>query len=143
MTADPNPVPQGPGLAAGRTITFLYTRDLPRLARFYEEVLGLERLLDQSSPGGGRVRILRARASALLGLCDIPGRPLGTEGVLVSFAVADLDAAVTALAARGVAFEGLPSLGMGGTVRSAFFRDPEGYRLEVQSFLRDGAAWLP
>lgn len=140
MTADPG----NPGLAAGRTITFLYTRDLPRLARFYEEVLGLERLLDQQSPVGGRVRILRASATALLGLCDIPGRPLGTAGVLISFAVADLDAAVTALAARGVSFEGPPSLGMGGTVRSAFFRDPEGYRLEVQSFLGDGgAAWLP
>lgn len=139
MTADTNP-----GLAEGRTITFLYTRDLPRLSRFYEEVLGLERLFEQSSPGGGRVLILRASTTALIGLCDIPGRPLGTEGVLVSFAVTDLDAAITALAARGVTFEGPPSPGMNGTVRSTFFRDPEGYRLEVQSFLRDGgAAWLP
>jgi len=92
----------------------------------------------------GRVRILRASATALLGLCDIPGRPLGTDGVLISFAVADVDAIHAKLSARGIAFEGPVSTGMGGTVRSAFFRDPEGYRLEIQSFIRDGeAGWLP
>ena len=91
----------------------------------------------------GRCRILRASATALIGLCDIPGRPLGTEGVLVSFAVTDLDAAIAALSARGIVFEGPPTTGMDGTVRSAFFRDPQGYRLEIQSFLRQGAAWLP
>ncbi len=137
-TPTPAPGPD-PALAAGRTITFLYTRDLPRLSAFYERVLGLECVVDQ-----GRVRILRASATALLGLCDIPGRPLGTDGVMVSFAVADVDAAHAALAGRGVAFDGPVGTGMGGTVRSAFFRDPEGYRLEIQSFVRDGVAgWLP
>lgn len=128
-----------PQLGDGRTITFLYTDDLPRLTAFYEGVLGLECVVDQ-----GACRILRASATALIGLCDIPGRPRGTAGVLVSFAVADVDAAIAALTARGVVFEGPAAEGMGGTVRSAFFRDPEGYRLEVQSFLgADGAAWLP
>lgn len=128
-----------PDLATGRTITFLYTQDLPRLSRFYEAVLGLDCVLDQ-----GRCRIFRASATALIGLCDIPGRPRGTDGVLVSFAVPDVDAAQAALAARGVVFDGPVQDGMGGTIRSAFFRDPEGYRLEIQSFLRpDGQAWLP
>lgn len=127
-----------PALAEGRTITFLYTANLPRLCRFYEETLGLRCVVDQ-----GRCRILRASATALIGLCDIPGRPLGTEGVLVSFAVADLDAAIAALSARGVTFEGPATTGMGGTVRSAFFRDPQGYRLEIQSFIHGGASWLP
>ncbi|MBP0446222.1 VOC family protein [Roseomonas sp. SSH11] len=127
-----------PDLTGGRTITFLYTDDLPRLSRFYEEVLGLACVVDQ-----GRCRILRASPTALIGICDIPGRPRGTDGVLVSFAVEDLDAAHAALSARGVRFEGPVSLGMGGTVRSAFFRDPEGYRLEIQSFLQDGLPWLP
>ena len=136
--ADPPPPAPALALAEGRTVTFLYTRDLPRLSRFYEEVLGLACVVDQ-----GRCRILRASATALIGLCDIPGRPLGTEGVLVSFAVTDLDAAIAALAARGIAFEGPPATGMDGTVRSAFFRDPEGYRLEIQCFLRAGIPWLP
>ncbi len=127
-----------PGLAQGRTVTFLYTDDLPRLSRFYEGVLGLERVLDQ-----GACRILRASPTALIGLCDLPGRPRGTAGVLVSFAVADVDAAHAALLARGVVFEGPVATGMAGTVRSAFFRDPEGYRLEIQSFLRAGEPWLP
>ncbi|HEY8614442.1 MAG TPA: VOC family protein [Roseomonas sp.] len=128
-----------PDLTAGRTITFLYTDDLPRLSRFYEGVLGLECVVDQVS-----CRILRASATALIGLCDIPGRPRGTAGVLVSFAVPDVDATFAALSARGVVFEGPAADGMGGTVRSAFFRDPEGYRLEIQSFLRDGVpGWLP
>jgi len=139
MTAEPNP-----GLQAGRTITFLYTADLPRLSRFYEGALGLECAIEQSLPEEGRVRILRASATAFIGLCHIPGRPLGTGGVLVSFAVPDVDATFAALSARGITFEGLPATGIGGTVRSAFFRDPEGYRLEIQSFLRKGGeAWLP
>ncbi|SHI81325.1 hypothetical protein SAMN02745194_01138 [Roseomonas rosea] len=134
------PLPDdGPSLAAGRTITFLYTEDLPRLAAFYEGALGLQCVVDQ-----GACRILRASATALIGLCAIPGRPRGTAGVLVSFAVADVDAAVASLSARGVAFEGPVTTGMGGKVRSAFFRDPEGYRLEIQSFLgKDGQPWFP
>ena len=115
-------------LAEGRTITFLYTDDLPRLSRFYEGVLGLELVIDQ-----GACRILRASATALVGLCDLPHRPRGTDGVMLTFAVADVDAAHAALLARGVAFEGPVATSMAGTVRSAFFRDPEGYRLALKS----------
>ena len=91
-------------------------------------MLDLEPVLDQ-----GRVILFRVNDGAFLGLSDLPGRPRGTDGVLLSF-VCDVDASFDKLSARGVVFDGPAALGMGGTVYSAFFRDPDGYRLEIQEF---------
>ena len=60
-------------------------------------------------------------------------------GVTVTLVVADVDAAFATLSARGVVFDGAP-VARGGH-RSAFFRDPVGYRLEIQSF--DDPRWPP
>ena len=114
---------------AGQSLVFLYTDDLPRLAGFYGGVLGLEEVLDQ-----GACRIFRASPTGFIGLCDSPGRPRGTRGVMVSFVVADVQASYAALLAQGVAFDAPPGPQAGGTVWSAFFRDPEGYWLEIQEF---------
>jgi catechol 2,3-dioxygenase-like lactoylglutathione lyase family enzyme len=116
-------------LASGQSLVFLYGDDLDRHARFYAEVLGFPQVLDQ-----GDCRIFRISSTAFLGVCDRRDRPRGTAGVTVSFVVADVDAAFRALATRGVVFEGPPGPQAGGTVRSAFFRDPQGYRLEIQEF---------
>lgn len=113
-----------------QSITFLYTDDLDRLARFYAEVLGLEQVVDQ-----GDCRIFRVSPSGFVGVCDRRDRPRGTDGVLLSFVVADVDAMHRHLAAKGIVFDAPPTIGAGGTIRSAFFRDPQGYRLEIQEFL--------
>ena len=59
-------------------VTFLYTRDLGATARFYEQVLGLDLVLDQ-----GTCRIYRISADGFLGFCqraEAPDRPAGGKG---------------------------------------------------------------
>jgi enamine deaminase RidA (YjgF/YER057c/UK114 family) len=112
----------------GQQLTFLYTDDLPRAVGFYRDVLDLEPVVDQ-----GRAVLFRVNDGAYLGVCDRTDRPRGTDGVMVSF-VCDVDRTYAKLAARGVAFDGPPGPQMDGTVYAAFFRDPDGYRLEIQEF---------
>ncbi len=113
-------------------LLFLYTDDLPRSATFYGQVLGLPLAMDQ-----GSCKLFRTAPGAILGVCDLAHRERGTKGITVSFLVEDVDATYAALAAKGVVFEG-PRTAMGGQVRGAFFRDPDGYRLKIQSFTDPG-----
>jgi enamine deaminase RidA (YjgF/YER057c/UK114 family) len=112
----------------GQQLTFLYTDDLARAVGFYRDVLDLEPVVDQ-----GRAVLFRVNAGAYLGVCDRTDRPRGTDGVMVSF-VCDVDATYAKLEARGVVFDGPPGPQMEGRVYAAFFRDPDGYRLEIQEF---------
>jgi catechol 2,3-dioxygenase-like lactoylglutathione lyase family enzyme len=113
----------------GQLLTFLYTDDLPRAIAFYRDTLGLEPVIEQS----GQVMIFRINPGAYLGVCDLPNRPRGTDGVMVTFVV-DVDETYARLKAKGVTFDGPPGPMMNGTVYAAFFRDPDGYRLEIQEF---------
>ena len=112
----------------GQLITFLYTDHLARSVAFYRDVVGLRPVIDQ-----GAVKIFQVNPGAYLGVSDLPHRPRGTDGIMVTF-VRDVEAEHRRLSALGVAFEGPPALYMDGTVCAVFFRDPDGYRLEVQEF---------
>lgn len=116
-----------------QSITWLYTEDLDRLARFYGEVLELPFVMDQQV-AGGRTRIYRASPSHFIGICAIPGRPLGTRGMIFTFLVPDVQAAYAHYLARGVPFESAPDMSPGRVIHSCFFHDPEGYKLELQEF---------
>jgi catechol 2,3-dioxygenase-like lactoylglutathione lyase family enzyme len=109
-------------------LTFLYTDDLPRAVAFYRDVLGLRPVIDQRA-----AVLFQVNPGAYLGVCDRPDRPRGTAGVMVTF-VCPVDATYRALLAKGVTFDGPPGPQMDGTVYAAFFRDPDGYRLEIQEF---------
>ena len=113
-----------------QSITFLYTNDIERLAAFYRDVMELEPVLEQPA-----ARIFRWTPSSFLGVCDIAERPRGTKGMMLTFLVEDARACCEKLAAKGVVFDPPLALRGGGTLLSAFFRDPEGYVLEIQEFL--------
>ncbi len=53
------------------SITFYYTHDLGRSARFYEDMLGLDLWLDQDSCG-----IYRVSRDGYVGLCQTSGTNL-------------------------------------------------------------------
>jgi catechol 2,3-dioxygenase-like lactoylglutathione lyase family enzyme len=110
-------------------ITFFYTDDLERLSRFYGEVMELEQVLDQ-----GVCHIYRVTDDSFIGVCNKKDRPRGTKGVMFTFIVRDVMEMFEYLKAKGVEFEVPPSLRPGALVYSAFFRDPEGYMLEIQEF---------
>lgn len=111
--------------------------DYARSKRFYTEVLGLPVIdenwraerrswkLDLAVPGGGQIE--------LFSFPEPPARPSTPEAAglrHLAFAVDDLDGAVAALEAAGVAVEAVrvdPHTG----ARFTFFKDPDGLPLEL------------
>jgi predicted enzyme related to lactoylglutathione lyase len=107
----------------------LYSQDIERLARFYQDVVGL-RLIE----GDARCKIFDAGAGALF---ELWGR--GTahtrktpaeQSVVIGFLVDDLEAAVAQLRLRGLPAD-TPIDSYLGT-RWAYFTDPEGNRFELK-----------
>jgi len=120
-------------------ITFLYTRDLAKTARFYEEVLELPLVLDQ-----GGCRIYRINGEAYLGFCErdfAPEKPEGEQprGVLFTLVTQEVDAWYAHLRERGVPFDKTPAINEAYGIYHCFARDPNGYVIEIQRFLDD--AW--
>jgi len=111
-------------------VTFLYTRDLAATARFYAEKLGLELVLDQST-----CRIYRVSAAGFLGFCQRAEAPERSEGIIVTLVTADVDGWYARLVAGGVVFEKAPAFNPTYNIYHCFLRDPNGYLLEIQSFL--------
>lgn len=118
-------------------VTFLYVRDTEVSYRFYGETLELPLVLDQ-----GLARIYRVGSGdAFLGVCmasavqqpPLPDRaPLG---LIFTFVTQDVDGWHARLRARGVVFEKAPQLNEAYRIYNCFFRDPDGYLLEIQRFL--------
>lgn len=112
-----------------QAVTWIYTEHLDNLVPFYRDVLELEMVLEQR-----RTRVFRTGPDAFLGVCAMEERPLGTKGVMYTFLVADVQAMYEYLLTKGIEFEHPPALRGDGTVLSTFFRDPQGYHLEIQEF---------
>lgn len=111
-------------------VTFIYTPDLARSARFYAEVLGLEEVLDQ-----GACRIFRVAAEGFLGVCTNPARAVVPEGFTLTFVTPEVDAWHDHLAAQGATIEAPPAENPRFRIYNFFARDLDGYRLEFQRFL--------
>lgn len=133
----------------------LVTADLPRLTRFYADVLGFAAdgppapigademaMLDLS--GGGRRQVLRLGAQAVaLEAFDVPGAPYPAQGNAASPWFQHLALVVDDIAAAHARLRGDCAITEGGPQRlppssggvSAFkFRDPDGHPLELLQF---------
>lgn len=113
-------------------ITFLYTDDLERTSQFYETLLGLTLALDQ-----GSCRIYRVGGGAYLGFCERAGAK--PEGLILTFVTEDVEGWATYLRANAVVLEGEPAYNATYGIHHCFFRDPNGYLLEIQRF--ENPAW--
>ena len=110
--------------------TCLYVEDLDRAARFYEEVLGLERmnvfepqrLIPMIAPGPNLLLLFKRGASP-------DHDSTGRQHLAFSIAAADLEAWEQWLAAHGVGIVEKKQWERGGT--SLYFRDPDGHLLEL------------
>jgi catechol 2,3-dioxygenase-like lactoylglutathione lyase family enzyme len=113
--------------------------DLDEALEFYAGKLGLAILWDGEIMPGHREVLFAAGGSGVV--CLEPGKPPESQSTPVSFAVADVEATVSALREQGVAFEeyDLPSLkteqGIAsvGDLKAAWFKDPGGNLLAVIS----------
>ena len=126
-----------PDTATELAITFFYYHDLPAAMRFYEDVMGLPLAIDQ-----GWCKIYRLCPGAHVGLVDEargmhPRRR--SKPVQLCLRVGDVDAwhrhaTDHALPALSGIFENA-ALG----IRAFVFEDPEGYQIEIQQAMREGA----
>lgn len=122
-------------------VTFLYVRDPEVSYRFYGGTLGLPLVLDQ-----GLARIYRVGSGeAFLGICKASSvqQPRSSDnapdraplGLIFTFVTQDVDGWYETLRAKGVVFEKAPQKNETYRIYNCFFRDPDGYLLEIQRFL--------
>ena len=116
--------------AIQQQVTWIYTADLPATARFYEEILALPLVLDQ-----GACRIYRTGAGAFLGLCKVrEGRWVEPKGVVLTLVTDAVDAWHARLVAAGAKVDGPPTEKPAWNIYAFFAFDPNGYRIEFQTF---------
>ena len=108
-------------------ITFLYVSDLVRSAEFYGETLGLDLVTDQ-----GDCLIYKVVGGAFLGVCVRPQR--AKDGVIVTLVTGEVDAWHDRLTAANVECVSPPSRHDTYDIYQAFYRDPDGYLIEIQRF---------
>lgn len=110
-------------------VTFLLVGDLERSTRFYRDVFGLPIVLDQ-----GDCRILKVTESAFIGICERKG-DRERNAVLITLVTDDVDDRHERLTAAGVTCDKEPQLNPIYNVYHAFYRDPDGFLIEVQRFM--------
>lgn len=119
--------------------TALYTDDMARARRFYEDVLELKPMFADERlcayPVAARDVLLLFRRGSTEQTVTMPGGTIpghdGSGRLHVAFAIGrnELPAWETRLAAHGVAIEGRTDWSRGGN--SIYFRDPDGHLLEL------------
>ncbi len=109
-------------------IVFFPTTDLERTTEFYRGVLGLPLVLDQ-----GVCRIFQAAKGAFLGFCRKSSVSQDSQAI-ITLVSDDVDGWAEDLRERGVELEKGPALNTDFQIYHAFFRDPNGYLVEIQRF---------
>jgi len=107
--------------------------DIDRAVAFYRDSLGM-RFLFQAPPGLGFFDCAGVRL-----MLDAPAKAAGHHSSVIYYKVADLQAAVETLSARGVTFEAKPHLIArlpDHELWMAFLRDPDGNMLALMSEVR-------
>ncbi|MBN3888054.1 MAG: VOC family protein [Nostoc sp. JL31] len=114
-------------------ITFFSTHNLHVSTEFYEQKLGLKLWLDQ-----GTCRIYTVTGSGYLGLCQASEKlspPTDKQSsVIFTLVTQQVDEWFEYLKERGVEFENSPTLNQKYNIYHCFFRDPDGYLIEIQRF---------
>lgn len=121
-------------LAVEEQIIFLYCSSLVKTGAFYEGVLGFELVVDQ-----GSCRIVRVArgGGGYLGYCQREEVWKDPIGVILTFVVSsrsEVDAWYGHLLERGVQIPDPPRINPAFDIYHFFFQDPDGYKLEIQSF---------
>ena len=114
-------------------ITFLTYEKIEDGDRFYEDTLGFPLVEDQ-----GWAKVYRICPGAYVGLVSARGKPIEQPvgaGALLSITVDDVDAWYERLEdVPEIEILNEPSMVPGIPVYSFFFKDPGGYRVEIQAF---------
>ena len=111
-----------------QTVTFLHTSDLQTTAKFYEKILELSLVRDQ-----GVCRIYKTSQGGYLGFCTHLEMP-HQKGIILTLVTDDVDTWYERLKAKGVKITKPPTQSPKYQINHFFFKDPNGYTLEIQRF---------
>jgi len=119
-------------------ITFLYFKELKEPGHFFEDVLKLEKIVDQ-----GFARIYQIAGGAFIGIvdesqghCNAPKE----KNTLITLVTDDVHPWYERLLAAGMAIEAAPAIQPKANVECFFFEGPGGYDFEIQTFLNPDIA---
>jgi len=113
-------------------VTFIYVSDLLQSKAFYEGILNFPLRLDQ-----GRCRIVETnqKGGGLLGYCVKDEYLREAErSFIITLVTPAVDEWYQYLVGRGVDVLGPPKHNQDFNIYHFFFRDPDGYLLEIQEF---------
>jgi catechol 2,3-dioxygenase-like lactoylglutathione lyase family enzyme len=111
-------------------ITFLYTSNLVETANFYERVFGFPLALDQ-----GACRIYAVAPTSYLGFCQKETSRAHHSDVIFTLVTSQVDAWYEHLSKEGIRLEKPPAVNPKFNIYHFFLRDPNGYLIEIQTFL--------
>jgi len=134
-TADSGKRKGQPAPMIAANLVFFYYRDLAAARRFYEDVLGLEQILDY-----GFASIHRVGPTSYLGLVDETRgmhRADEPKTVTLSFVTGEVEGWYKHLVGRGVSIRSPLRDATRHPTRGFVATDPEGYLLEFETFLDD------
>ena len=120
-------------LGVDATLVFLYYKDTARAQRFYEDVLGLELVVEQAF-----TNIYQISPTSFVGLVDeARGMHKASENkaVTLSFITDEVDEWYEYLVSQGVEMRGPLRDSTNHPTRGFVAYDPEGYYLEFETFL--------
>lgn len=129
---DDNAAMTGDAASFDQQVTFLSVSDLERSTAFYAGALGLTPVLDQED-----CRIFAVSTTAFVGICLRPDA-VHPVGVIVTLVTDDVDEWHERLVAAGVTCERAPNHNDHYDIYQAFYRDPDGYLIEIQRFFDPG-----
>ncbi len=112
-------------------VAFYHSSNLDATHEFYHDMIGLPLYKDQ-----GACRIYRVRPGSLLGFCDHFPKA-STEGIIITLLTDDVDGIHDRMSGQpGVEVESAPRENPRFGIYHFFLRDPDGYKVEIQKFLR-------
>ena len=115
-----------------QSVSFYYTTDLAQTARFWGDTIGLPEVLDQ-----GTCKIYRVSTDGLIGFCQRD--TVQVADVIITLVTDQVDLWYERLQKEGISFEKEPAFNPRYKIYHCFFRDPNGYLVEIQRF--DDPAW--
>ena len=111
-------------------ITFLGTKDLNETSDFYQHILGLTIYKDQ-----GVCLIFNVNSQSKIGFCSHMSILHKDKNPILTFVTEEVDEFYSRLIEVGLKMTEKPKINHKFNIYHFFFKDPNGYTLEIQEFL--------
>ncbi len=113
-------------------ITFLGSFDLKETSNFYQNILGLTLYKDQKT-----CLIFHINMQSKIGFCEHIPVINDEKSPIITLVTDDVDEIYTKLINKGLKIAENPKLNEKFNIYHFFFKDPNGYTIEIQRFLED------